>query len=511
MPDTEIKVEGEALPGPAEEVGVYVIEGAVVPDLGGLTLGGTRAEGQSFMDVLMQKEDVKDGKTPRSSQGVALGRKLRPFNFDTLARFQSVNVHHARCLLTRRNAIIGLGFETPNDKKRKMAKKASEPPPADLPISGEVAKIDKTLDPLCEHSWQSTIMDVVEDMLQCGNGYLEVVREGLDGPIVGIYHIPAKEVWVVIEDHRYNRHYMVQSGEDSAGVRYFAKFGDKEGFFARGPSRNSFGFDTPSSLESDQVSEVIHIPMPTSLSRWYGFPDFLAAVPSIELVSCIVQHEYDFYLNRGVPEFMLFILGQLLHKKDKDKIEAAMRSTIGLGNQHKSLLVNLPGGKDTMLVQLEKLAMESKGDGSQFAANSEALALKIVTAHGVPPLLAGIQIPGKLGAANEMVQAMQAFQVLSVGPLQRLVSRTLYRTLGQDPSLGLGEEDFVLNTIVEAIDVEKADTVARMKQTPQEAADEGRDLKAGVKKEDLGDEEKGRLVRTAVDAMLEHLCVASGV
>lgn len=500
MGQDKVKIEGAALPEEDSGEGMVMEFDRVHRHLFS-DLQKAMVDDQSYLDRLMKVDSIP---AAASSQGVSLGRKVHPFDFEIVGRFQSANVHHGRCIRTKKEAIVGLGFQTPNDKKRKDAKMMGVPlDPKDITPEDDVAKIDTVLNPLCEHSWQDTLSDVCEDYCQTGNGYLEVRRDR-SKRIVGLHHIPAKEVWLVIEDHLYNRHYSIQSSEDSAGVRTFAKFGDRDDFLNR--TKNGGVLFETRNVNEEFVSEVIHFRQPTSMSRWYGFPDWLSAVAAIELVQCLTQHEYDFFLNRGVPEFMLFILGQILSKKDRTKIETAMRSTIGLGNQHKSILVNLAGGKDSVQVQLEKLALDSKNDASQFASMAESLALSIVTAHGVPPLLAGIQIPGKLGAANEMVQAMQAFQTLVVGPAQRLFRQTLQNTLGSDPSLGLTAADLVLNTITDEIDVQKADTMARMRQTPQEAAAEGRDLDAGVKKEfhELTEEQKGELLKLTVDAVVER-------
>ena len=514
MEDQGVTVEGEALPS-AGGGAVQFLPRVHKP------LDARMPEG-SYMDSVMKVDPIEVTKEQRdaaSAQGVSVGRKTHPYDFDMVGRFQSVNVHHARCIHAKVSATVGLGFQTPNAKKRKdnkenppMMAADGSMPSVGYPPEGDVAVIDQKLDMLCENSWQDTINDVCEDFYQTGNGYLEVVR-GDAGEILGLHHLPAKETYVVIENALYDRHYAVQSNEDSAGVRYFARFGEREEFMERMAGDGSAQlFTYVGDLQKERVSEVIHFRRPTALSRYYGYADWLSCVSAIELAQCLTQHEYDFFLNRGVPEFMLFILGQKLHPKDKERIETAMRSTIGLANQHKSLLVNLASGGDNLKVQLEKLAMESKSDGSQYAVNSETLALKIVTAHGVPPLLAGIQIPGKLGASNEMIQAMQAFQTLVIGPAQRLFRQTLMRTLGSEPSLGLTPADLVLNTITDEIDVQKSDTMARMRQSPQQAQAEGRDLDEGVKKslEGMNEEERGGLFAEATNAMLDRLIRAAG-
>lgn len=496
----QIKVEGAAVPS-GEVPGVSSFQREARSLYEPITKS---AGGESWL-AAVHKSNKPDEQASR--QGLMKGQRLHPFNFELVGRFQEANVHHARSIHSKVSATVGLGFQTPNDKVKKDAKLTGIPPmPEDLPPEGDIARIDTILSPLCDISFQDLLNDVCEDYWQTGNGYIEVVRDG--ERISGLHHIPSRECYVVIEDDRHKRHFLIEGAEDATGRRVFACFGDKEDMISR---LNAGGLSTnlsPGRIEPDQVSEVIHFRRPTSLSRWYGYPDWLSAVASIELAQCVTQHEYDFFLNRGVPEFMLFILGSKLSKGDRDKIDQAMKATIGLANQHKSMLVNLAGESK---VQLEKLAMESKSDGSQFSSLSETLALQIVSAHGVPPLLAGIQIPGKLGAANEMVQAMQAFQTLVIEPAQRLFRQTLLWSLGQDPALGLTAADLVLNTVTDEIDVQMTDTIARMRQTPQEAAAEGRDLEDGLLKgeDSMTDEEKGELIKAVTDHMLDRLILKS--
>lgn len=464
--------------GKEETIGVHTVEMTRerVPLFAEIT-----EKGKSLLQTILTKETPAGG---ASSQGVTKQKKEHPFRFDLTSTFQTVNVHHSRCLHAKVGSTVGLGFESEADRKRKDAKKKGLPEP-DVSPEQEISKVDLVLNPLTEHSWTDVLTDVCEDYWQTGNGYLEVVRsdKSQSSPIKGIFHIPAPEVFVVVENDSYDRHYEIQSN-DAAGARRFAKFGDLTDFLVRQAKGDTHvaGSQTVNSSDTTKVSEVIHFRRPTSLSRWYGFPDWLAGVAAIELMQCLLQFEYDFFLNRGVPEFMLFILGQKLTKEDNKKITDAMQSAIGLGNSHKSLMLNLQNPQ--VKIQLEKLALESKSDGNQFATMSDSLALQIVSAHGVPPLLAGIQIPGKLGATNELVQAMTSFQALVVSPAQRIFEQKLNNTLGKE-DLGLTIADFKLNTLLDEIDLGQLDTISRMRQSPQEAAAQGRDIDDGVLKEGL--------------------------
>jgi len=384
-----------------------------------------------------------------SKQKAGVGRKMHPFDRSATTAFKNFNSHHSACIETKKNSIIGLGFK--NDAT------------------------EKKLNPLCDISFQDVGGDIVEDFVQTGDGYMEVVRKDskANGEIIGLHHVPATVTWVNIENLKYQRHYeVIHNDLDSsalfAGAHKFAAFGDLEGFLRRN-----------SNAKPEKTSEIIHFRNPSSLSRWYGMPNWLAAVAAIELKQCLYQYNYDFFLNRGVPEFLLFVTGGDLGEENLDKLTKLLQSHIGYGNSHKSGIFNIP--QEGIEIVLERLGLDSGSGEDGFTKKSETLALDIVTAHQVPPVLAGIQIPGKLGATNEMINAMMAFQTLVIGPAQKTIMTILNNTLGNslyNAGIDLGSGAFDLKTILDEIDLQKADTAGRMRE---EAAGSKRDLSAGLK------------------------------
>lgn len=407
-----------------------------------------------LIDVLMKvaKPDLE-----QSAQNSATGRKLHPFAMKAVIDFMIHNIHHSTCIHTKKESCVGLGF-----------------------VDEEV---QEKLDPYCEIAFADVLGDAAEDFFNCGNGYIEVVRDDA-GNIRGLHHIRSHNVYVYIEDESLQRHYEVAGNalDGFAGSKHFAQFGDLERF--RG---------TQWGQGQKRVSEVIHFRRPTSLSRWYGFPDWLAATASIELVQALTQHQFDFFMNRGVPEFILSVMGpKRVSKEDWEKIEKALKAQIGLGNSRKSIAWNLVG--EDFAVQLDKLALEHQADAQHFSQMMDTLATHIVSAHRVPPLLAGILIPGKLGATNELPNALAAFQALVMGPAQRLFSNILANTLGNtadNGDLGLDADSFrgengngfrtILDEIGEGMGaLTTADTMARMRETVPEAMAGGRNLEAGV-------------------------------
>lgn len=457
-----------------------------------------KSESQSSLSSLLKKEVLN--KDASSKQGAGLGLKPHPFDFYATTKFQTSNVHHSACVRTKTSSMVGLGFKRPEESSGPVASNLGSQgtnTPAVQLGQGQGdrelrTKVDDLLNPLCDVSIQDVLTQWAEDFWQVGNGLIEVVRRGgtprtssspgaasrtTGEEITGLHHIPAYQARVYVEDFAYSRHYVICASDEEGEERHFALFGDKQNFLER-IKRNSLPGDMPKDLNPDQVSEVIVLRQPSTLSRWYGFPQWLAAVASIELVQCLHQWKYDFFLNRGVPEFLLFVMGQKLDPKTWAKIEEALQAHVGLGNSHKSSAINLDNPE--IKVQIEKLAM----DGTQeddFSGTKDNLALDIVTAHQVPPLLAGIQIPGKLGASNEMVNSLVGFQLLVVGPAQRLAQQVLGNTLGNasaNGGLDLTPDDFHFRSITDMINLGAMDTISRQR-TP--AVNNDRDPGEGLR------------------------------
>ena len=435
---------------------------------------------EGLLVSLLKSENLAE--ESRSNQSTGLGLKDLPFDMDVVNRIMTYNPHHSACIYAKANSTVGLGHVTEQKKQERKAKAAGEPPPANEVLE-LLSKADKVLNPLCVRTWQETQLDVAMDFWSTGSAYLEVIRRG--DKIVGIHHLPTAETRIFVEDRRKNFHYVISGSDgfssDGSTERRFAQFGDKEGFLARQAKGEAF----PSSqgtlgVNPDDTSEVIQFRLPTQLSKWYGFPDWIAAVADIELIQLITQHNFDFFLNRGIPEMMLFAIGSMLPKKTWEDIESMLKAHVGMGNSHKSMAVNIGEVGEDFKIQLEKLGIDDSND-DKFSSMRDNITASIVSGHRVPPLMAGIQIPGKLGATNELPNAMQLFQALSISPVQKLFQQTYGQTLVLEDSIDLTAEDFEYVKITEEIDVAGMDTVARMRQSPAQANAEGRDMDKGVK------------------------------
>lgn len=374
-------------------------------------------EGKLY-EVLRKAAKSRDA---QSSQGTQFGRRLHLIAKDRARDLRDFNVHHAACIDAKVTSSVGLGHRE--------------------------EKIHEVLDPLCQFSWQDTLNSMTEDLVEGADGFLEIVRGDRSNPelITGIFHVSGTHAYVEVEeqDNNVNYHYSVD-GEAVRGRNVvMAKFGDLEGLkrrFGIGSGRRG----RPSKMQRDRAqrrraqtlsgeitdSEIIHFRRPTPRSRWYGYPDWLAGTPSIELVQCMTQHEFDYYFNRGVPEFLLFLVGENLPPNCWTSIENVLKSNQGIGNSHKSGAFHIPADPESFQVVLEKLALDSQDDGAAFSNKSDTLGSQIVSIHGVPPILAGLHIPGKMGGNNEGPNALLLFQRRKLSAIQKLISSTLACTIG---------------------------------------------------------------------------------
>ena len=438
--------------------------------IGGQTKDIFKRDGTGlFGEIFKEAPGARDKKASKDQDDVTT--QPHPYNMENVKNLTDANEYHGTCISIKSSSTVGIGFKTHKKKTDPLTGVESESP---LPgTKDNRSKAEIKLDEFTDDTFQAILNMMCQDFWSIGNGYIEVVRDKDNDNIAGIYHIAGERVFVVTEEDG-EFHYEVTGGDVTSGgltPKVYARFGDKKDLMTR------LGDNAP----EEEIAELIHFKNHSSKSKWYGYADWLAAVPSIELNQMFTQYLFDFFLNRGVPEFMLFIIGQKLPKEDWKRIEDSLLAQIGMTNTHKSAAFNFPNGE--IQIVLERLGMD-QDKANTFKDDSEATALKIVTSHKTPPLLAGIQISGKLGATNELPNALMAFQILTIGPAQKGITTTLDNTLGSSQSngnLGLKAGDFQFKTITDELNLDMMNTMSGMRQTLPEAQNEGRNLNDGFK------------------------------
>lgn len=452
--------------------------------------------------------DLRKALVPKvvSNQGRREGRVAQPIDFAAAAQLMAAVSIQEVCIMTKRDAIVGLGFETEEEAQARAKKKELEDAaqsmalngpqkPGEKKPAGPVAKafppepskdpaapadpndptdpaaapkpkskVEEILDPLCEDDFSGLMNKVAEDYCNSGNGYIEVVRNGDDGEILALWHMPASAVHVFNEKDKPFKHFEVD--DELASVIKYAQWGDAAAMRAR-----------MKIVAGKQITELIHFKQPTARNPSYGLPDWTSCVPWLELAQMVQQCDFDYFQNRAVPDLLVMITGKKVVDSEMVALSNSLRETVGARKRHRSVVANISAPETE--VTFERLQSDNR---ERFSDLWTTIQLSVVSTHRIPPLLAGISLPGKMAAANELPNALIAFQTLFIDQHQKVIEQKLGKTLGSpEAGLGLKATDFKLKKITDAYDMGQVDTMSRMRETTTQAQLEGRKLEDGLK------------------------------
>jgi capsid portal protein len=438
-------------------------------------------------------EEVTDNRSHQPTEHV---RYLpHPINFSVASQMRKMSPHHAACLDQLTDAAIGLGYKEDAAKKRKTEMEGEIETDSDE--DAKLNEIADALDPLCggPGCWEALLDQATADAASVGNGYIEVSRGRSSDKINGLFWVPAPTVHIALEPDRFQWFRQTKAGTWSGGATLtrdhvpFARFGmiDDTTEYEEPKTWSSLERKLPvgrpkkSVPDTNKLHELIHFKLPTNQWELYGGPRYLSAVPYIHLVQQMVQQQSDLFHNRGVPDFLLFLLGVSLGEDDWTNLKNMVMARTGNANVGKAGVFQVKEAADKASVEMLQMA-----DGSAAAETisklHDAMALSICSAHRVPPLLAGITVSGKQGAANELVQSLILFEKQVVRRFRRMVTRTLAGTLGH-PELGvegLAGEKFEFASIIDQLDMFTVDSIAKAKG--EAAAQPDRDFAEGTQK-----------------------------
>ncbi len=445
--------------------------------------GYTRGVRSGILDLLQSVTEP-----PATSQANAGGLVLntartglirypRPVNVPMLYALKDISGHHSTCIQTKKYSTVGLGFVDEGGTTAKATSTEEAAAQAASLLSGKAhveSKVDRMLDPYTFFGFHNELLDICEDFMDTGTGYLEVHRTDA-GVIDGLAQIPANDVWFcTYKNHVFFQYQSI--GTVGPVTKYWSSFGLKEKNWllsAEGP------FSNAPDIAPSTVSEIIPFIQPSNRIKFYGYPDWLSAAVDIDLLRKAKQYKADFYHNRGVLDKVLVVSGTEVDPTKWKAIEEAMGSSIGSGNNFASMTLNF--AEEGAAVQVLSLGPEGKTE-EQYATDVETLTQSIVSSHGVPYLLANILISGKLGASNEFLNSLISFQLLRVNGYQNVFEKTLAKTLaGPEGLKGLEADDFRLRTLTSQIDIAGVDTLGKMQTSATDPDNAGRDLSEGVK------------------------------
>ena len=288
-----------------------------------------------------------------------------PWNLYQLANYYDTSFSNHAAIDAKVANIVGLGYYFDTSKKTLRAIENTE---TDSARDKARRRIERVKDELADwleslnddDSFTETLVKFYTDVQATGNGYLEIGRT-VNGDIGYIGHIPATTM-------------RVRRLKDG----YVQIIGNKVVYF------RNFGATNPNPITSDpRPNEIIHVKQYSPLNTFYGVPDIMSAISSLQGDQLASQYNIDYFANKGVPRYIVTLKGAKLSADAEDKLFRFLQ-TSRKGQNHRTLFIPLPGDTDTKKVEFKMDAVENDVQEASFKEYRKENRDDILIAHQVP-------------------------------------------------------------------------------------------------------------------------------
>jgi PBSX family phage portal protein len=288
-----------------------------------------------------------------------------PWNLYELANFYDTSFANHAAIDAKVENIVGLGYDFSIGKRALMQLESNTNETATEKARKRIERARLELTEWLESLNQDdsvthTLMKFFTDVQSTGNGYLEVGRK-TNGEIGYLGHIPATTMRV----RRLRDGYVQIIGQK---VVYFRNFGAK--------NQNPITTDP-------RPNEILHYKEYSPLNTFYGIPDIMSAISSLQGDQLASQYNIDYFANKATPRYIVTLKGAKLSGDAEDKLFRFLQTSLK-GQNHRTLYIPLPGDSDNNKVEFK---MEPIENGVQEASfNDYRLRNRddILVAHQVP-------------------------------------------------------------------------------------------------------------------------------
>jgi PBSX family phage portal protein len=332
-----------------------------------------------------------------------------PWNLYQLANFYDTSFANHAAIDAKVANIVGLGYTFNVSKKAQLAIESIETDTATEKARKRIerAKVETQawLEGLnSEDSFTETLSKFYTDVQATGNGYLEVGRT-VDGDIGYLGHIPATTV-------------RVRRLKDG----YVQIISNKIIYF------RNFGANNVNPITDDpRPNEIIHYKEYSPLNTFYGVPDIISAISSLQGDALASQYNIDYFANKGVPRYIVTLKGAKLSSDAEDKLFRFLQTSLK-GQSHRTLFIPLPGDSDTNKVEFKMEAVENDVQESSFKEYRKENRDDILIAHQVPLSKIG---GGDSSAIAAALAQDRTFKEQVSRPAQRNLEKTIKKIIDE--------------------------------------------------------------------------------
>jgi PBSX family phage portal protein len=309
-------------------------------------------------------KEINPGRVYRNGYGI-FDVITPPWNLYELANFYDTSFANHAAIDAKVENIVGLGHSFEPTKRTLVAIEESTNESATEKARKRIERARFQLDDWLESlnnddSFTNTLMKFYTDVQATGNGYLEIGRT-TKGEIGYVGHIPATTMRV----RRLRDGYIQIIGNK---VVYFRNFG---------------GTNTNPVTNDPRPNEIIHYKEYSPLNTFYGVPDIMSAIGSLQGDQLASQYNIDYFTNKGVPRYIVTLKGAKLSEDAEDKMFRFLQTSLK-GSNHRTLYIPLPGDSDTNKVEFKMEAVENGTQEASFNDYRIRNRDDILVAHQVP-------------------------------------------------------------------------------------------------------------------------------
>ena len=366
-------------------------------------LSDARAIGQN-KDHTVGSKKINPGQVYRNGYGI-FDLITPPYNLYELSAYYDTSFANHAAVDAKVSNSVGLGYKfdmttstlmkleaLDDEKKRSAAKSRIER------LKIQMADWFESLND--EESITKILEKVVTDMQSTGNGYIEVGRT-VTGEIGYVGHIPATTMRV---RRLHDGYIQIIAGT----ITYFRNFGAK---------------NVNPVTEDPRPNEVIHLKEYSPLNTFYGVPDIIAAMTSLQGDQMAQRYNIDYFENKAVPRYIITVKGAKLTPEAEDKLFRFFQTGLK-GQSHRTLYIPLPGDSEGSKIEFEMHAVENGVQEASFSQYRKQNRDDILMAHQVPlSKLGGVDGSGLSAAMSQD----RTFRDQVAKPLQEYIEKAINR------------------------------------------------------------------------------------
>jgi PBSX family phage portal protein len=380
-----------------------------------------------------------------------------PYPPERLAALQELNGTHAIAVGKKASREVGFGFEIvphpraddPSEDERQRARDFWHGRDSIWKIGpqGTTSGSPTEVFELARRDWH-------------GIGWLAIeLIYGSDDTLRGLAHVPATEVRVrkgeTSSGMTTRGHGYVQ--EEDAKTRYYAEAGDRAGDDPTYVDRETGDVhDSLEAVENDAANELLYIPNPTPLSKYYGIPDWVAEVQTMMADQAAKEFNRDFFEHDAMPQYAVIVEGGTLTESAREDV----RELINNLRRKKGRRVPVLEAEEladrgidvdsSVSIRIEPLTQQGDEDMSfvEFRRLNEH---EIGKVHQVPPI--ELQRTESANRSNSKEQ-IRTFVKEVIEPRQERFADRLYRIIHQKI---LDIEDWKIKFVTRGAENEQAE------------------------------------------------------